>query len=95
MGKPIAQVAAAICTTNRRSKHQLPRGVEVGFGAEAVARATPSSYRQNRDLRNAVDIELQAPYEAGKIQTSLFSDQRLQSYEQEPQIESQFSRASK
>ena len=74
-GQAIAQVAAGnVHDESQVRKHQLAGRIEVRLGAEARRERNFIVLRQDRNLRNAINIRIQAPHGARKNQTSLFSD---------------------
>ena len=75
-GQPIAQVPAGdVHDEPQVRQHQLTCGVQVGRAAKPGCESDLIVLRQNRDLRYAIDIGIQAPDGACKDQSSLFGNQ--------------------
>jgi hypothetical protein len=55
-------------------KHQLARRIEVGLQAEPRGERDFVILAEHRNLRNAIDVRVQAADGAGEHQTSLLSD---------------------
>jgi hypothetical protein len=74
-GQPVAEIPARdVHDEPQVRQHQVPRGIEITLAPKAGGQRHLVFLGQDRDLRDTVDISVQAPDGAREYQSSLFSD---------------------